>query len=113
MGGLITRFALEAVQDRKIVPAIPAFSAFPPLLYVSHVVDLDTPNAGIPLYAQTDLILCHGVNWQTGDINACLQARQMLPDSAFMSDLQKKPHGQDPQRSGQGITWTLLGFSFN
>jgi Putative serine esterase (DUF676) len=87
MGGLIIRYALHGVQAH-ITP-------FPPTLYVQDVVTFDTPHGGIP--NGTPLFYCGN----------CLEFQQMQVGSSFMNDLSS--HAQNPQGSGWGTDWTMMG----
>ncbi|MFI2206037.1 esterase/lipase family protein [Streptomyces sp. NPDC020192] len=82
MGGLITRYALDAVAKHV--------HGAPPKLYVEDVATLGTPHDGAN-QRYTDLCKFK------------LQCRQMAPGSDFLKSL-----GRNPQ-SAMGTDWTLIG----
>lgn len=99
MGGLISRYAVYAVQKHT--------AHFPPLLYVSNIVDFDAPNGGATILPGSNSqpspngLLCFFL---------CLQYQQMLPGSSFIKELNNQ--AQNPQGSA-GTSWTLLGSAYN
>lgn len=82
MGGLVVRYALDAVQRGR--------DGFPPSLLVEDVVTLGTPHRGAPL--------ARFCGW--------LQCRQMRVDSELIRYLGE--HARDPQGQG-GTQWTVIG----
>ncbi len=84
MGGLIIRYALTMEERHD--------ADFPPVLYVSQAVTLETPHGGADLS-----VLC-------GLARQCLE---MVPGSAFLGKL-----GSNPQGTG-GTEWTVIGSAFD
>ncbi|GEM_PF-1965790 len=87
MGGLITRYAIQKVQQGD--------PAFPPLLYVSDVVTFSTPHGALT-YDQTKLsdYFC----------GFCTQSTEMGTGS-FMTDITNHDHPS----ALNGTDWTLIG----
>jgi len=82
MGGLITRYAIHAVQN--------GFAAFPPTLLIEDVVTFGTPHGGA-VFAGT-------CNW--------VQCDEMVSDSPFITNLQA--NASNPQALGH-TEWTAIG----
>lgn len=87
MGGLIVRWAIHGVQAH--------LASFPPSLLVQDVVTLSTPHGGVP--AGSNIFTCFG----------CTEGDEMVSGSSFMNDTYN--YAQDPQGSGWGTDWTMIG----
>ena len=84
MGGLINRYAINAVQR--------GFADFPPKLLVEDIVTLGSPHSGSAL--------AYGCGW-----TQCKELRSPS-DSTFMAYL--RDNAQNPQGYG-GTNWTVIG----
>lgn len=82
MGGLITRYAIHAVQH--------GFASFPPTILIEDVVTYGTPHSGA--------VFAGGCGW--------VECKEMVSDSPFITNLQA--NAPNPQALG-GTEWTAIG----
>ncbi|HET8907255.1 MAG TPA: hypothetical protein VFN11_09855 [Ktedonobacterales bacterium] len=90
MGGLILRWAIYGVHAH--------LSSFPPSILIQDVVTIAAPHDGT--VSASTIVSC----------NNCIQAQQMVTGSSFINDLVNL--AQNPQGSGWGTDWTMMGGQF-
>jgi triacylglycerol esterase/lipase EstA (alpha/beta hydrolase family) len=90
MGGLILQWAIYGVHAH--------LSSFPPSILMQDVVTIAAPHDGT--VSVSTIVSC----------NNCVQAQQMVTGSSFINDLVNL--AQNPQGSGWGTDWTMMGGQF-
>ena len=90
MGGLILQWAIYGVHAH--------LSSFPPTILMQDVVTIAAPHDGT--VSASTIVSC----------NNCIQAQQMVTGSSFINDLVNL--AQNPQGSGWGTDWTMMGGQF-
>lgn len=90
MGGLILQWAIYGVHAH--------LSSFPPSILMQDVVTIAAPHDGTS--GVSTIVSC----------NNCIQAQQMVTGSSFINDLVNL--AQNPQGSGWGTDWTMMGGQF-